>query len=309
MNQIARIGFAGIGLMGRPLVHRLLAAGYAVDVWNRSRDKLADVVTAGATAVATPAALREHCDVVMLCLADTDAVRNVIFGPDGLANDADAPNPVRNALTRLVVDLSSIDPAATQEMARRLFETSGIGWADTPMSGGVPGAEQGTLAIMAGGHAEDIDGLRPLMETISQRFTHMGPTGAGQITKLCNQMIVGCNVLAIAEVMGLARRAGIDAGRLPAALAGGFADSTPLQMTGPMMAAGETEPVRWHVRTLLKDLDTANSTAAAFDGETPLTALAAKLLRAHGDSGFLDADPATLVQRYLETGALPDEDE
>jgi len=300
MTQQSRLGFAGIGLMGNPLVARLLAAGHSVHVWNRSPDKLDRVLAAGATAAATPAALFDECAVVFLCLADTQAVRDVVFGEHGLAS---AP-PVQES-PRLVIDVSSIEPDASRDIAVRLRRANGAHWVDAPVSGGVIGAEQGTLAVMAGGDPDDVDAARPLIAAFARRCTHMGPVGAGQLTKLCNQMLVGCNVLVLAEVMALARRAGIDAERLPAALAGGFADSIPLQMTGPMMATDAAEPVRWRVRTLLKDLDTAIASARAFDSATPLTALAAAQLRAHA---LPDADPATLVQLYLDAAGLPDDD-
>lgn len=296
MTQQSCLGFAGIGLMGNPLVSRLLAAGHTVRVWNRSPARLERVVAAGATPAATPAALFEQCEVIFLCLADTQAVHDVVFQEHGLATaSADHGAP------RLVIDLSSIEPDATRDIAARLRRANGARWVDAPVSGGVIGAEQGTLAVMAGGDTEDVDAARAFMNAFARRCTHMGPLGAGQLTKLCNQMLVGCNVVVLAEVMALARRAGIDAGRLPEALAGGFADSIPLQMTGPMMAIDATEPVRWRVRTLLKDLDTAIASARQFDSATPLTALAAQRLRAHA---LPDADPATLVQLYLD-GAGP----
>lgn len=300
MTQQTCLGFAGIGLMGNPLVARLLAAGYPVRVWNRSPDKLGQVVAAGAIAAVSPAALCEHCEVIFLCLADTRAVRDVVFGEHGLATVSP-----RHGTTRLVIDLSSIEPQATRDIATQLRRANGARWVDAPVSGGVIGAEQGTLAVMAGGDSDDVDTAREFIAAFARRCTHMGPIGAGQLTKLCNQMIVGCNVLVLAEVMALARRAGIDAGRLPEALAGGFADSIPLQMTGPMMAHDTTEPVRWRVRTLLKDLDTALASAREFDSETPLTALAAEQLRAHA---LGDADPATLVQLYLDAAGSRDGD-
>lgn len=289
--------------MGNPLVGRLLKAGYAVRAWNRSADKLGNVTAAGATTVATPAALFEQCDVIFLCLADTAAVTEVVLGPHGLATGSAAPG---SKTPPLVIDLSSIEPDATRDIAARLRRATGAHWVDAPVSGGVVGAEQGILAVMAGGETEDVATARPFIDAFARRCTHMGPLGAGQLTKLCNQMLVGCNVLVLAEVMALARRAGIDAARLPEALAGGFADSIPLQMTGPMMAGDETEPVRWRVRTLLKDLDTATATARQFDSATPLTTLAAERLRAHARP---DADPATLIRLYLDEPASSDGDD
>jgi 3-hydroxyisobutyrate dehydrogenase len=244
----------------------------------------------GAQVVSVPARLAEGADIVMLCLADTAAVREVVFGPSGVASTA-KPG-------QLLLDFSSVEPAATREMAAELERLSGMRWVDAPVSGGVPGAEAGTLAIMAGGRGEDVDFLRPLLAHLGQRVTHMGAVGAGQVTKVCNQMIVACNALVIAEVVGLAERSGVDARLLAPALAGGFADSRPLQILAPQMAESQFEPVKWHVRTLLKDLDTAAKLAREEGGAVPMSGLAAQLMRLHGSMGNLENDPATLVRLY-----------
>ncbi|MEO4046295.1 NAD(P)-dependent oxidoreductase [Pseudomonas sp. CAU 1711] len=286
------LGFAGIGLMGLPMTRRLLAAGYPLSVWNRSLDKCAPLQEAGAEIVSTPARLCERADVLMLCLADTAAVRQVVFGAGGIVERA-RPG-------QLLVDFSSLEPAATREMAAELEARSGMRWVDAPVSGGTPGAEAGTLAIMAGGRAEDVERVRPLLMHLGQRLTHMGAVGAGQVTKVCNQMLVACNALVIAEVVGLAERSGVDAALLAQALSGGFADSKPLQILAPQMAESRFEPVKWHVRTLLKDLDTAVKLAREQGGATPMSGLAAQLMRLHGSQGWLERDPATLVQLYRE---------
>src|SRR5690606_32263595 len=137
--------------------------------------------------------------VVMLCLADTAAVREVVFGPGGIVEGARAG--------QLLVDFSSLEPAATREMAAELERRTGMRWVDAPVSGGTPGAEAGSLAIMAGGRAEDIEQVRPILAHLGQRLTRMGEVGAGQVTKVCNQMIVACNALVIAEVVALAEQA------------------------------------------------------------------------------------------------------
>ena len=284
------IGFAGIGLMGLPMCQRLLAAGFTVTVWNRNPDKCSTLVEAGARQVASPAELCQHGDVVMLCLADTAVVREVVFGPAGVAEGAKAG--------QLLVDFSSLEPTATREMAAQLAEQTGMAWLDAPVSGGVAGAEAGSLAIMVGGSAPDLERARPMLQCLGQRVTHMGPVGAGQVTKACNQMIVACNALVIAEVVALAERSGVDASLIAEALAGGFADSRPLQILAPQMAESRFEPVKWHVRTLLKDLDTAVKFSREQGSATPISGLAAQLMRLHGAQGFLHKDPATLVQMY-----------
>ncbi|MBF3016060.1 NAD(P)-dependent oxidoreductase, partial [Pseudomonas aeruginosa] len=158
--------------------------------------------------------------------------------------------------------------------------------------------ESGSLAIMAGGRAADIERLRPVLSRLGQRLTRMGEVGAGQVTKVCNQMIVACNALVIAEVVALAERAGVDASLVAPALAGGFADSKPLQILAPQMAESRYEPVKWHVRTLLKDLDTAVKLSREQGAATPMSGLAAQLMRLHGSQGNLERDPATLVEQY-----------
>lgn len=290
MSSLPSLGFAGIGLMGLPMCRRLLAAGYPLTVWNRNPAKCAPLVAAGARQVASPSELCEHADVVMLCLADTAVVREVVFGPAGVAEGAKGG--------QLLVDFSSLEPTATREMAAQLLSQTGMAWLDSPVSGGVVGAEAGSLAIMVGGEAADLERVRSVLLNLGQRVTHMGGVGAGQVTKACNQMIVACNALVIAEVVALAEQAGVDARLIAEALAGGFADSKPLQILAPQMAESRFEPVKWHVRTLLKDLDTAVKFSREQGSATPISGLAAQLMRLHGAQGFLEQDPATLVQMY-----------
>jgi 3-hydroxyisobutyrate dehydrogenase len=289
MSTLPALGFAGIGLMGLPMCRRLLAAGYPLMVWNRNPAKCAPLVEAGARQVATPAELCQYAGVVMLCLADTAVVREVVFGKSGIARGAKKG--------QLLVDFSSLEPTATREMAAELGKT-GMGWLDAPVSGGVVGAEAGSLAIMAGGTVEDLERVKPVLLSLGQRVTHMGAVGAGQVTKACNQMIVACNALVIAEVVALAERSGVDASLIAEALAGGFADSRPLQFLAPQMAESRFEPVKWHVRTLLKDLDSAVKFSREQGSATPISGLAAQLMRLHGGQGFLEKDPSTLVQMY-----------
>lgn len=289
---MTRIGFIGIGLMGLPMCRRLLAAGHPLTVWNRSPDKCAPLVAAGATLAASPAALTREADVIMTCLADTAAVEDVFHRADGIAATL-APG-------KTVVDFSSIAPAATRALAAAA-QARGAAWVDAPVSGGVVGAEAGSLVIMAGGEAAALEPLRPLLAALAQRVTHMGPSGAGQVTKVCNQLIVAANAVLIAEAVALAEKAGVDASRLAPALAGGFADSRPFQLLAPRMSARAFEPVQWRVRTLLKDLDMARTLAAESGSEVALASHAADLMRRHGDHGFLDQDLSTLI-RHFEDG-------
>jgi 3-hydroxyisobutyrate dehydrogenase len=282
------LGFIGIGLMGKPLVLRLLGAGNTVYVWNRSPEKMQAVTEAGAIACSTVAELVKAVDVIILCLADTDVVELIVRN-DIVGNGSPG---------KLLIDLSSIHPETTKQLAALLQKQCGMGWVDAPVSGGVAGAEQGNLAIMAGGKAEYIAIAREVLAPLYRQLTHMGEVGSGQITKICNQMIVSCNVMVIAEMMALAKQAGVDATKIPQALSGGFADSKPLQITGMEMALGQFEPVKWRVKTLLKDLNMAVDIAKHCDNAVPISGLAAKLLQLHGSHGFLEQDPSTLIKLY-----------
>ncbi len=290
--QQPRIGFAGMGLMGVPMSLRLLDAGFQVTVWNRNPEKTGVPAQHGARVADSIQALVADSDILMTCVTDTAAVEAIVFGPEGIAEYGNKD--------QVLVDFSSIDPAATRTMAAKLKDLCGMSWVDSPVSGGVAGAEQGTLAIMAGGPEAVINRLRPVLAPLSQRVTRMGDVGAGQVTKICNQMIVSCNVLVMAEVMALAEKSGVDATAIPQALKGGFADSIPLQLTGPRMADRDFDPVKWHVKTLLKDLDMANDLARTMRSAIPMAGLGAELMRMHASQGNAERDPCTLVTMYTE---------
>jgi 3-hydroxyisobutyrate dehydrogenase len=281
-----KLGFIGIGLMGRPMTLRLLAAGHQVTVWNRSRDKLAQVLEKGAKAAESPAAVAREADIVMMCVTDQRAAESVLFGPAGVAEAA------RPGL--LVVDFSSIAPASARAFAKRL-EEKGAGLVDAPVSGGVPGAEKGTLAIMAGGKAEHVERVRPIVMHLAARFTRMGESGAGQSTKLCNQVIVGSLIAVIAEAIRLAEAAGVDAKKLPEALKGGFADSLPLQIFGARMAARTFEPSIGAASLMLKDLSNAAAVAQHYGVELPMVERALELYRRLQAAGRIEMEPSVLV--------------
>lgn len=225
----------------------------------------------GAKAAATPREVAASADIVFMCLTDSAAVEEVVFGKDGLASPS--------AQAKIAVDFSSIHPDAARSIAARLKSANGLKWIDAPVSGGTKGAAEGTLAIMAGGDAADIETVRPYIMAMARGFTHMGPVGAGQTTKLCNQVIVGCGMAVLAEATRLAVNAGIDAKRLPEALAGGFADSIPLQLFVPRMVQGIHSPPLGHIATMLKDLDTVIDVAHDTSSPVPMVALAAQLFR------------------------------
>ncbi len=288
IDKLPTLGFIGIGLMGEPMTQRLLGAGYTVNVWNRTASKLQHVVKAGAIQRTHIEELIENSEIILLCLAETPIVEDMVN--QHILKHGKAQ--------QLVIDLSSTHPETTVNLANRLKQTCHIDWVDAPVSGGVAGATQGTLAIMAGGTTKSIDIARKVLSPLYSQLTHMGEVGSGQITKVCNQMIVSCNVLVIAEMMALAEKAGVDTHKIAPALTGGFADSKPLQIVAPEMATATYEPIKWRVKTLLKDLNMATDLSQTHASSTPMTALAAQLMQLHGSHGFFEQDPATLIKLY-----------
>lgn len=281
------LAYIGLGLMGAPMARRLLAAGHRVTIWNRSRAKLVPLLERGAREAKSPEEAARGAEMVMMCVTDAAAVEAVVFGPAGIAAGMGAG--------ALLIDFSSIRPDATRRFAARLRAERGAAWIDAPVSGGVPGAEQGTLAIMAGGEEADIERARPVVAALCQRITHMGPSGAGQTTKLCNQIIVGCNLVVIAEAIKLAQDAGIEARKLPECLKGGFADSLPLQVYGARMASGRFDPPLSASETLLKDLDTACDLARQTTTALPMASLASAIYRLLKARGRGKDDAAALI--------------
>lgn len=289
-----RIGFIGTGLIGTPMVQRLLECGLSVSVWNRTPDKATPLVAFGATVAESPRALAESCDIVCLCLTNTAAVHDVVFGAQGI-----------DAVLRtgqLLIDLSSIAPDATREMAQQLGSACGARWIDAPVSGGLPLARAGKLIVFAGGDAHDIARAAPLFEALSQRVTHMGGHGAGQLAKSCNQMIVACNLVTIAEMLAFASTSGIDATQLPGALAGGFADSLPLQIFGPRMAAGVDAPRIGGLGTFRKDIDQVVRLAGECGAYAPMATRAAELLLEASQTESVGADPdvSRIIALFLD---------
>ena len=286
-----KLGYIGIGLMGTPMARRLIEAGYEVTVWGRTPAKLEPVLKLGAHRANDAAGLARAADIVFTCLSDTEAVEAVVFGKAGIGEGAGAG--------KVLVDMSSIRPEAARAMAARLKEQTGMGWIDAPVSGGVAGSESGNLTVMAGGSQEDFDRVAPVVAHLAKRFTLMGPNGAGQSTKLINQVLVGCTVAVLAEAASLAVRAGIDAGRIPEALAGGRADSLPLQQFFPKMVTGDFF-VESHLRTMLKDLDTVQALARETATAMPMTAMATELHRLMVQRGFADDDGTALAKLYRD---------
>jgi 2-hydroxy-3-oxopropionate reductase len=270
-----RIAFLGTGLMGSRQAARLLAAGHPVTVWNRTAEKTAPLVEAGARAAADPGEAVADAGVVITMLEKGATVEAVLFGSGAV--DRMAPGSV-------VVDMSSIRPAEARDHAARLARR-GVHHLDAPVSGGTRGAADGTLAIMAGGDPDVFERVRPVLQAMG-RPTLVGPSGAGQVAKLANQMIVAVTIGAVAEALVLAERAGADPAAVRAALRGGFAESRILELHGARMLAQDFVP-GGKTSSQIKDLENIAATAAEAGAPTPFSSLALDLFRdtlaAHGD--------------------------
>ena len=202
------------------------------------------------------------------------------------------------ACHQLLVDLSGIDADATRRFARELQAQSGAGWVDAPASGGPAAAAAGTLTLMAGGTEDDVERARPVLECLGRNVTHMGESGSGQLARACHQLMVGASTLLLAEMIALAERSGLDAELLPAAFAGGLADSPLLRVLAPRMAVREYEPLIARLGDVEKDLETALAAAREVDASLPMGALAAQLLRQHRARAGNDADSTSIVELY-----------
>ncbi|MBX3643498.1 MAG: NAD(P)-dependent oxidoreductase [Rubrivivax sp.] len=280
-----KLGFCGLGLMGAPMVRRLLAAGHQVQVWNRSAAKAEALAAQGARVVGSAREAASGVDGVLMCLFDAHAVEAVVFGADGVAEATGL---------RWLADHSSIDPAATRTLAARLAQASGADWIDAPVSGGIAGVEAGTLAVMTGGAPTHMAQAAEAMRAYAGNVTHMGPAGAGQATKLCNQTIVATTVVAIAEALGFAARNGIALDKLAGALAGGWADSKPLQVFAPRM--NEAQPtIIGALSTMLKDVDTVLANAQRSGAPMPVTAGVQQVLRVADAMGLGQAELSAVI--------------
>ncbi len=273
------------------MVRRLLAAGHQVKVWNRSAAKTRPLEALGAEVATTPREAATEVEGVLMCLFDAEAAQHVVFGPEGVDQAKGL---------KWLVDHSSIAPQATRELAQRLKASSGADWIDAPVSGGVAGVEAGNLTVMTGGAQAHMAQATAVIRAYASHVTHMGPSGAGQITKLCNQTIVATTVAAIAEAIALAERNGIDGYKLATALKGGWADSKPLQVFVPRMTQVQPQSIG-ALATMLKDVDNVMTAAQASDTPLPLMATVQQQLRAACAAGLGQAELSAICALFDPT--------
>ncbi|WP_043839841.1 NAD(P)-dependent oxidoreductase [Muricoccus aerilatus] len=273
---MARIGFIGLGTMGRGMAANLLAGGHALHVYDVRHEAVEEFSARGAAAAASVAEAARNADAVVLMLPDTPQVEEVVLGPGGLVENPPAG--------RLVIDMSTISAAASRSMAARL-EAVGTAMLDAPVSGGPQGAESGSLSIMAGGTEAGFAAAQPILAALGTTVRHVGPPGAGQTVKACNQLICALNLQAICEALALGRAAGLDLELLREVLLGGAASSWMLQNLGPKMVAKDAS-AGFRIGLKLKDLRLAGELGFQYGLPLPGLALATSLYleaRAHGE--------------------------
>ena len=280
-----RVGFIGLGLMGKPMARNLLRAGFGLTVHSRSQPPVDELVGEGAARASSPAEVAGGSDVVITMLPDTPDVELVLFGPVGVASAI--------AEGSLVIDMSTIDPIATRGFAARLAER-GVDMLDAPVSGGEIGAIDGTLSIMVGGPTDAFERALQLFEAMGSTIVHVGDAGAGQVCKACNQLVVGSAVEAVAEALVLARSAGVDPAKVREALLGGFAGSKVLEVHGRRMLEADFAP-GFRAELMAKDGRIVVEAADELGAPIPAFRAVNERLQAMLEAGRGELDYAALV--------------
>ena len=294
INDKPSVGCIGAGVLGSAIMQRLIDCGFAPALWNRDRSKLDGLLKLGATEASSPAELARKSTFIITCVSDGSIVEHVVFGKHGVAETGGAD--------KVLVDMSTCAASQTQEMAQRLADQCGMAWLDSPISGGAPAAREGKMAIMVGGERDVFERAQPLWDALAGRATLMGPNGAGQATKMINQVLVSTGLAVLAEACGLAERAGIDAAKIPSALAGGRADSRQLQEMFPKMVASDFS-VTGRAALMLKDLELIHNLARDVGAPLPVTAGVTELFRRMIADGLGERDNTEIVNFYRPPNA------
>ncbi len=288
-NDKPRVGCIGAGVLGSAIMRRLIDRGFAPLVWNRDRSKLAPLLEAGATEATNPANLTRASMFVITCLSDGAAIEGVVFGENGVAQAGSSD--------KVLIDMSTCAAAHTQDMASRLAAKCAMAWLDAPISGGAPAALEGRMAVMIGGREDVFERARPIWDALAGRATLMGPNGAGQATKMINQVLVGTGLAVLAEACAFAERAGIDAAKIPQALSGGRADSKQLQEMFPKMVKSDFS-ITGRAALMLKDLELIHDLARHVGAPMPVTAGVTESFRKMVADGLGDRDNTEMINFY-----------
>jgi len=297
-----RVGFIGLGIMGRPMAKHLIDAGHVLTVWNRSRPGVEALVAAGAAEGASPAAVASRSEVVITMVGDSPDVEEVALGPEGILRGAQLPpgSGARGQPGLVHIDMSTISPEVTRRIATE-YAGAGIEMLDAPVSGGEAGAVNATLSIMVGGKAEVFERCRPLFEAMGRSLTYCGPSGTGQTVKLCNQVLVSVTNMAVCEALVLAAKAGVSPSTMVEAVSGGAAASWQLLNLGPKMIARDFRPGFrvWHQE---KDLRLALEVARGVALPLPATALVSQLFASVHADGCENEGTQALVKALEKLG-------
>lgn len=288
MSEKNKVALIGAGAMGGAIGTRLIETGNHLTVFDLDAEKVSALTNLGAQSACTAAEAASASDVVILSLNSPKIVRIAVFGKDGVAAGAKPGT--------LIIDMSSIDPEATKELAADAAD-KGLRWVDSPLSGGAPKALIGQLTLMAGGSEKDVADAHRVLQHVASNYTHMGPCGAGQTTKLINQVLCGLNFLAVAEATQLALDAGVDAAKIPQALKGGRADSAILQEYMPRYVAKDYRRTG-RIDNMVKDLNGAQDLARRTNTAMPLTAVCAEVHRMLTAAGLGGEDQAALMEFF-----------
>ncbi|MBT3700769.1 MAG: NAD(P)-dependent oxidoreductase [Alphaproteobacteria bacterium] len=288
MTSKPTLGYLGLGLMGSQMCKRLVENGYQVTGFDPQSEKVDAAVAHGALAADSPRAVAQASDIVLACVITTPALTEAMFGPDGIVEGA--------AEGKIFLDHSTTIADKTRDMAARLKSETGMGWVDAPVSGGPPAAGTGGLAIMVGGDKSDVTAVKPVLDILGQN-THMGPLGAGQVTKMVNQVLVLNNFALMAEAVTLAINAGIDPAMVPEALSGGYADSPMFRKFFPKMIERDFEPAGY-ARQIMKDLDMILDLAQQTKTPVPMSNTAASLYRVLIAKGHSELDAISVLKVY-----------
>lgn len=286
------IGFIGLGLMGRPMAKNLLKAGYPLVVHSRSQAPVDDLVACGATRSWSPAEVAQQATRIITMVPDSSDVEQVLEGPNGVFSAIQAGT--------ILIDCSSIAPSVARRLAQRAASLDAQ-MLDAPVSGGDIGATQGTLSIMVGGDAQAFAAVKPILDVVGnpERVVHIGESGAGQLCKLCNQMVIGGTLAVVAEAFALAKKAGVDAAKVREALLGGFAQSRVLDVHGDRILKGTYKP-GFYTDLYAKDLRNVVATLAEYDVPAPVSALVQQFVHATMAAGRGKDDNSIMGKTILE---------
>lgn len=283
-----KIGFIGLGIMGRPMSKNLIKAGYKLVVYDINKEPVRELVSLGAEEGFSPKDVAERTDIIITMLPDSPQVKEVILGKDGVLEGAKKGS--------IIIDMSSIAPAVSKEIAVKA-EERGVEFLDAPVSGGEPKAIDGTLAIMVGGKKEVLDKCYDILSKMGSSIVHCGEVGAGNITKLANQIIVALNIAAMSEALVLGTKAGVDPETIYKAIRGGLAGSTVLDAKAPKVIARDFSP-GFKIDLHIKDLRNALSTAHEIGVPLPLTSQIMEILQALKVDGKGLSDHSAIIQFY-----------